>query len=69
MATRKRATKQPENPTIPDAVREFFQQTGAIGGRSTAAKYSAAQRSEWGKKGGRPKASGSKTNRSEKGGN
>ena len=36
-------------------VREFFKKTGAIGGKSTAAKYTSEQRSAWGKSGGRPR--------------
>jgi hypothetical protein len=40
---------------IPNEVLKYFQQTGAEGGRTRAAKYSKEQLSEWGKKGGRPK--------------
>jgi hypothetical protein len=50
---------------IPDDVMEYFRKTGALGGKSRAKKYSKKQLSEWGKKGGRPRASDS--NRVKKG--
>jgi hypothetical protein len=42
---------------IPKDVMEYFRKTGAIGGKTRAAKYSRKQLSEWGKLGGRPKGS------------
>jgi hypothetical protein len=45
---------------IPDEVMEYFRKTGAIGGKTRAAKHTAKQLSEWGKMGGRPKGSGKK---------
>lgn len=42
---------------IPEDVMEYFRLTGAQGGKARAKKYSKAQLSEWGKKGGRPKGS------------
>ena len=46
---------------IPKDVLEFFQKTGAKGGKARAAKHSKAQLRAWGKKGGRPKGSVKKT--------
>jgi hypothetical protein len=48
---------------IPKQVLEFFQKTGAAGGKARAAKHSQKQLSEWGKLGGRPKGSGKKQTR------
>jgi hypothetical protein len=45
---------------IPKEVLKYFQRTGAEGGKARANRYSKAQLSEWGKKGGRPKGSGKK---------
>jgi hypothetical protein len=45
---------------------EYFKETGALGGKARAEKHSKKQLSEWGKLGGRPKASGKK--REKKGG-
>jgi hypothetical protein len=45
---------------LPKAVLEFFKKTGAEGGKTRAEKHSKKQLSEWGKKGGRPKGSGTK---------
>ena len=42
--------------TIPDEVMEYFRKVGAIGGKTRAARHSQKQLSEWGKLGGRPKA-------------
>ena len=43
--------------TLPGEVREYFRQTGALGGKRRAARYSKAQLSAWGKLGGRPRKS------------
>jgi len=40
---------------------EYFRKTGSIGGKTRAKKYTKAQLREWGKKGGRPKGSGTKS--------
>ena len=45
---------------MPPAILEFFQKTGAEGGKARAARHSKAELSAWGKKGGRPKGSGKK---------
>jgi hypothetical protein len=45
---------------IPNDVMEYFRKTGAMGGRARAKKYTKKQLSEMGKKGGRPKGSGTK---------
>jgi hypothetical protein len=45
---------------IPDDVMEYFRKTGSIGGKARAKKYTKAQLSEMGKKGGRPKGGGTK---------
>ena len=45
---------------IPKGVLEYFQKTGAEGGKARAQKYSKEQLSAWGKRGGRPKGSGQK---------
>ena len=50
---------------LPPAVLKFFQETGAKGGKSRAAKHSKRQLSEWGKLGGRPKS----RRKAKKGGN
>ena len=42
---------------IPEDVMEYFRKTGSIGGKARAKKYTKAQLSEMGKKGGRPKGS------------
>lgn len=47
-------------PKMPAEILRFFQQTGAIGGKSRARRYSKEQLSEWAKLGGRPKGSGKK---------
>jgi len=52
---------------IPEDVMEYFKKTGAIGGKTRAAKYSRKQLSEWGKLGGRPKGS-KKQQQTKKGG-
>jgi hypothetical protein len=51
---------------IPDEVMEYFRKTGAMGGKTRAAKHSKKQLSEWGRMGGRPKGSGK--NQTKKGG-
>lgn len=51
---------------IPKEALKYFQQTGAEGGKTRAAKYSKEQLSEWGKKGGRPKGSTSKPKKGSK---
>ena len=43
---------------MPAGVREYFRQTGSIGGKKRAALYSKAQLREWGKLGGRPRKDG-----------
>ena len=48
---------------LPDEVLRYFRETGAIGGRTRASKYSKEQLSEMGKKGGRPKKHGKQTER------
>lgn len=58
--------KRMEKPRIPKDVLEFFQKTGAKGGRARAKKYTPEELSKWGKLGGRPKGSGKK--QSQKGG-
>lgn len=50
----------PKKLRIPEEVMEYFRLTGAQGGKTRARKYSKQQLSEWGKKGGRPKGSGTK---------
>ena len=40
---------------MPAGVREYFRQTGSIGGKKRAALYSKAQLRAWGKLGGRPR--------------
>jgi hypothetical protein len=42
---------------------EYFRKTGAMGGKTRAKKHSSEQLSEWGKMGGRPKATGKKKRR------
>ena len=51
---------------MPPAVLEFFKATGSEGGKARAERHSAQQLSEWGRKGGRPKGSGKKTQRGAK---
>ncbi len=46
--------------TIPDEVMDYFRKTGSMGGKARAAKHTAEQLSEWGRKGGRPKGSSKK---------
>ena len=53
---------------IPDDVMEYFRKTGSIGGKARAKKYTKEQLSEMGKKGGRPKGSGTKKTATKKGG-
>ena len=53
-------TRSMKKPSIPAAVLDYFRETGAIGGKARAEKYTAEQLSEMGKKGGRPKGSGKK---------
>ncbi len=43
------------NPVLSGEVKEFFRQTGAMGGNTRAARYSKAQLRKWGKLGGRPR--------------
>ena len=43
---------------IPPDVMEYFKKTGSMGGKARAKKYTKAQLSEMGKKGGRPKGTG-----------
>ena len=45
---------------LPKAALEFFQKTGAEGGKARAEKHSKKQLSDWGRMGGRPKGSGKK---------
>ena len=52
---------------IPDDVMEYFRKTGAIGGKARAKKYTKEELSEMGKKGGRPKGSGTKQKAAKKG--
>jgi hypothetical protein len=40
---------------LPPSVLKFFQETGAQGGKTRAAKHSKKELSAWGKLGGRPK--------------
>jgi len=47
-------------PVIPDAVLEYFRQTGAIGGKARAKNHTNEQLRAWGKLGGRPKGSAKK---------
>jgi hypothetical protein len=49
-----------EKPRLPKSVLQFFKETGAQGGNERAKRYSKDQLAEWGKKGGRPKGSGTK---------
>jgi len=49
-----------KKPDIPKDVLKFFQQTGSVGGKARAEKYTKAELSEMGRKGGRPKGSGTK---------
>lgn len=51
---------------IPPDIMEYFRKTGSQGGKARANKYTKAELSAMGKKGGRPKSSGKK--RSKKGG-
>jgi hypothetical protein len=51
---------------IPKDVMEYFQRTGAEGGRARAERHTKEELSAWGKRGGRPKGSGKK--KTEKGG-
>ena len=54
---------------MPAGVREYFRQTGAVGGKKRAALYSKAQLREWGKLGGRPRKDGARLRQhSKKGG-
>jgi hypothetical protein len=57
---------------IPDEAMEYFRKTGSIGGKTRATKYTKKQLSEMGRKGGRPKGSGStrtkETKQTKKGG-
>jgi len=46
--------------SIPEDVMEYSRKTGAIGGKTRAAKHTPEELSKWGKKGGRPKGSGKK---------
>jgi hypothetical protein len=48
-------------PELPEEVMTFFRKTGSIGGKARAMKYTKAELSAMGKKGGRPKGSGKKT--------
>ena len=48
-------------PDIPDDVLDYFRKTGSIGGKARAKKYTKAELSAMGKKGGRPKGSGKQT--------
>jgi hypothetical protein len=43
--------------SIPEDVMEYFRKTGAMGGKTRAAKHTPEELSKWGKKGGRPKGS------------
>ena len=45
---------------IPEDVMEYFRKTGAMGGKTRAAKHTPDELSKWGKMGGRPKGSGKK---------
>lgn len=45
---------------IPEDVMEYFRKTGSIGGKARAKKYTKEQLSEMGKKGGRPRGTGTK---------
>ncbi len=49
-----------KKPEIPKDVLDYFRKTGSIGGKTRAEKYTQAELSEMGKKGGRPKGSGKK---------
>jgi general stress protein YciG len=49
-----------KKPPLPTEVLEFFQRTGAQGGKARVEKHSPEQLSAWGKMGGRPKGSGKK---------
>jgi len=46
--------------SIPEDVMEYFRKTGAMGGKTRAAKHTPEELSKWGKMGGRPKGSGKK---------
>ena len=50
-----------KKPDLPDEVIAFFRKTGSIGGKARAKKYTKAELSAMGRKGGRPKGSGKKT--------
>jgi hypothetical protein len=56
-----------KKPEMPEAVKEFFRQTGALGGKTRAEKHTPEELSAWGKKGGRPKGSGKKKSATKKG--
>lgn len=49
-----------KKPDIPEHVLNYFRKTGSIGGKIRAEKYTKKQLSEMGRKGGRPKGSGTK---------
>ena len=51
---------------IPEDVLNYFRSKGAQGGKKRAAKYTKEQLSEMGKKGGRPKGSGTKQEKATK---
>jgi hypothetical protein len=51
---------------IPDDVMEYFRKTGAMGGKARAKKYTKEELSDMGKKGGRPKGSGTKVTQAKK---
>jgi len=41
---------------LPEEVRAFFRKTGAIGGKTRAAKHTPEELSKWGRMGGRPRS-------------
>jgi hypothetical protein len=45
---------------------EYFRKTGAMGGKARAKKYTKEELSDMGKKGGRPKGSGTKVTQAKK---
>jgi hypothetical protein len=52
--------------SLPGEVREYFVQTGSIGGKRRAALHSKAELRAWGKLGGRPRKDGSHSARPDK---
>jgi hypothetical protein len=51
---------------MPESVRKFFQETGALGGESRARNHTPEELSAWGKMGGRPPKGSAKAKKGEK---